>query len=530
MAAPLSLEFSKSYGDCEKYPQNLIYKASYKGVLKAYEERIETALPRFLTQALDDIEIHFRQWDATNSKFTDHQVTNEDQLRTHLGEVAHPNPATGKPTWSLIPRRDPACRFIHLYADNSTKPLKITPRMLKRLFSYHQVMPSIIDFLAVFAHPPQQRELGFSGFFNQTILSYRNQQSTQPAAAQPPNVPRGPRVAALGRSGLQYQLCYNLKRVVLKAGTLKDPYKDQDWSIQQCQFHHQFDVIEGTMLWVSAKGGLNDYRDKVLELTGGTAGIPEDIEMGDRVQRFQGSLTVHLMNCHWAVDEWRNYISYLETAIMKETRHTTSGPWINEEFKPRKLQTVQLYEEKASSAIMILEGNIDVMTELRTFYQRLLLNPGFNMATECIEANESFVQHINDMINIFATHKRRAKVLVDISENRKNLLLQKLQSLATKKMEDLTTMGYREAIFMKVIAAGTFVFLPATFVSTLFSTDIVKYQNTTNGSASYSWPALRIWLEFSVPLTVGTLIIGFLGFWLADQQRKKKMPPSAYDD
>jgi hypothetical protein len=213
-----------------------------------------------------------------------------------------------------------------------------------------------------------------------------------------------------------------------------------------------------------------------------------------------------------------------------QTRHTTRGPWLNREFTPKKLQIVQQYEEKASSAVMILESNIEVMTEMRIFYENLLQNSGFDMKTECLEANESFVQHISDMIHIFATHKRRAKVLVEISENRKTLLLQKLQSLATKKMEDLTTMSYREAIFMKVIAAGTFVFLPATFVSTLFSTDIVKYQNTADGSASYSWPALRIWLEFSVPLTVGTLIVGFFLFWLADQQRKKKMPPSAYDE
>ena len=179
---------------------------------------------------------------------------------------------------------------------------------------------------------------------------------------------------------------------------------------------------------------------------------------------------------------------------------------------------------------MVLESNIEIMTQLRIFYEKLLQNTGFNMTAECSEANESFVQHINDMIHTFSTHRRRAKVLVEVSENRKTLLLQKLQSLTTKQMEDLTTMSYREAIFMKVIAAGTFVFLPATFVSTLFSTDIVKYQSPNDGSASYSWPALRIWLAFSVPLTFGTLVLGFLGFWLVDQQRKKKMPPSVYDE
>jgi len=225
--------------------------------------------------------------------------------------------------------------------------------MLKKLFTYHQVMPSIIDFLAVFAHPPQQRELGFSGFFHQTTLSCKTPQTMQSSAAHAIQIPQGPAVAAIGRSGLQYQLCYNLKRVVLKEGTLKDPYYEQDWSIQQCEFHHQFDVVEGTMLWVSAKGGLDDYRDKVLELTGGAPGIPEDIEMGDRVQRFKASLTVHLMNCYWAIDEWRNYVSYLETAIEKEVMgpisligKDCSNGFIDPTYNPWPLAKSRIYAQK----------------------------------------------------------------------------------------------------------------------------------------------------------------------------------------
>jgi hypothetical protein len=63
----LSQEFRTSYDDHARYPQNLMHKASYKGVLRAYESRIETAQPRFLTQALDDIDVRFRDWDAPNS-------------------------------------------------------------------------------------------------------------------------------------------------------------------------------------------------------------------------------------------------------------------------------------------------------------------------------------------------------------------------------------------------------------------------------------------------------------------------------
>jgi hypothetical protein len=200
--------------------------------------------------------------------------------------------------------------------------------MLKRLFSYHQVMPAMIEFLSVFAQPPQKRELGFSGFFEQVTLSHRNtvamatgaiQQVTanskQPLTTRS-GVPIGPVVSALGRSGRHYQMCYNLKRVARTKGDAKSSIDNQNWSIQQNEFHHQFDVSEGTALWISAKGGLNDYRQEVLELTGGTQGAkPEDLFFDSRDKSFASSLTVHLMNCHWASQDWRGYIRYLEDAI-----------------------------------------------------------------------------------------------------------------------------------------------------------------------------------------------------------------------
>ena len=132
------------------------------------------------------------------------------------------------------------------------------------------------------------------------------------------NVARGPAVSVLGRSGRQYQLCYNLKRVARTKGTARDEFSDQTWSVQQSEFHHQFDIVEGTALWVNAKGRLGDYRDQVLELTGGVTGRSEDLSFKTREDCFHSSLTVHLMNCHWATDDWRGYINYLEEAVDKQ--------------------------------------------------------------------------------------------------------------------------------------------------------------------------------------------------------------------
>jgi hypothetical protein len=106
-------------------------------------------------------------------------------------------------------------------------------------------------------------------------------------------------------------------------------------------------------------------------------------------------------------------------------------------------------------------------------------------------------------------------------------------------MEDLTTLTYRDTIGMKIITVGTFVFLPATFVSvssapfrasdtqrlrvlkTFFSTDIIKYQNAEDSNGSFSGIALERWAEVTIPLTALTFAIGMIAFYLADKRRKK---------
>lgn len=68
--------------------------------------------------------------------------------------------------------------------------------MLMLLFSYHQVMPTFLDFLFPFGRQEFAQNFYFSGFRSQCRLS-DNQGSLS--------------VPQLGRSGQSYELCYNLK-------------------------------------------------------------------------------------------------------------------------------------------------------------------------------------------------------------------------------------------------------------------------------------------------------------------------------
>ncbi|KAJ9656960.1 hypothetical protein H2201_008363 [Coniosporium apollinis] len=304
--------------------------------------------------------------------------------------------------------------------------------------------------------------------------------------------------------------------------------KRRTWSIRQAAFHHQFDVEEGTTLWISTKGGLDDLKERVESLTGPNGRL-EDRSFGTTAECFRSSLAVHLMYCHWSTEGWRWYIEFLEDAIETETRKAVIEPNNPARpYSPRDLQTVQAYEDKTNEAIMILEANLDVMTSLRGFYEALLKNKAFPLTTEtaCFDGVNMFAAQINNMIHDFKMHIARAKLLIRISADRKSLILQHLQSQATQKMEDLTSMSHKEAIVMRIITIVTLIYLPATFVSTFFSTDIIKYENPNGGSASFSKSALERWLQVTLPLTALTLFIGWIGFKRAYAKRKSERLPS----
>lgn len=172
--------------------------------------------------------------------------------------------------------------------------------MLMQILTFHQVMPAYLDFMHVFGEQPEQPDLRFSGFRDQTNIGPSFQRLAIPS---------------LGRSGRQFQICYNLKNVELKTQDPKSTLGNE-WSIRQVAVHHQFDVVEGTTLWILTKGGL-DLQQRFKELTGKDA-RPEDKSFGTVEECFRSSLSAHLLWCYWSTDDWRTYLKWIETAVNDE--------------------------------------------------------------------------------------------------------------------------------------------------------------------------------------------------------------------
>ncbi|OBT55668.1 hypothetical protein VE04_06920, partial [Pseudogymnoascus sp. 24MN13] len=134
----------------------------------------------------------------------------------------------------------------------------------------------------------------------------------------------------------------------------------------------------------------------------------------------------------------------------------------------------------------------------------------------------------------------RVKVLVQITSSRKDLIIQHVQIQGAEKMSQIGDLSRKEAVAMRIITVVTLIYLPATFVSTLFSTDIVKYQDQSNGGTtdsqgnsyvSFSSLALSRWFEVTLPLTAITLGLGYWAFKMAERKRRgfEMLPNYALD-
>lgn len=172
--------------------------------------------------------------------------------------------------------------------------------MLRRILTYHQVIPNYLDFLSVFGAQTKARDLRFSGF--RDCISVE-----EPARFLP--------IHELGRSGRQYQLCYNLKAVACKL-TASTNLSEQQWTIRHGSFHHQFDTVEGRALWIVTQGHLT-IRDRIGGMTS-LRGRPRDRAFNTPEDCFKTTLTTHLLFCDWSIEEWRWYIQWLEEVIERE--------------------------------------------------------------------------------------------------------------------------------------------------------------------------------------------------------------------
>ena len=301
--------------------------------------------------------------------------------------------------------------------------------MLARILSYYQVMPSYLDFLLVFGVHKHSREKRFSGFRQQVLW------------AKDSNLA----IDCLGRSGREFQICYNLKAVAKSTEPGLLTTSDKHWSIRQGAFHHQFDMEKGNSLWIVTRTGL-DIKQRIEELTG-KSGRSEDRQFQTPAECLRSSLAVHLLLCHWSCENWRSYFQWLEDTMDSEVSEAAlqrkigltllresqtylvvyssrshDGP--RQTYSSVHLQRAQYLEEQTNEAVMVLEGNIDVLVSLKTFYADLGLNDQFPLKQDSSNDITSFAKQIESFIYDSKMHIARGHLLAKIIAARKTIVSQ----------------------------------------------------------------------------------------------------------
>jgi len=289
----------------------------------------------------------------------------------------------------------------YLFADNSRDNLRVQRSTVALIFTYYRVMPEYLDFLTCFGLQSTLRDVRFSAFRRQVGLPRRGIKATEDA---------------LGRSGYQYQVAYNLKGI--------SATEEGEWSIRNAAFYHRFDVISGTSVWIVTKGRKDVYQS-YEELTG-EDGKAEDTSFGTTDESFVSSLAPHVLFARWSSNDWRGYIRALEEAVDKESKMAKLAPrddgYLPQHYKSSDVRRMQIWEEQASEAVVILEGNVEILVSLQQFYRELAKDDRFPFRDSCAGEINDFANNFDTFVSDMKNNISRARALTKITADRKELV------------------------------------------------------------------------------------------------------------
>ena len=225
-----------------------------------------------------------------------------------------------------------------------------------------------------------------------------------------------------------------------------------------------------------------------------------------------------------------------------------------------ELQNAQYLETKAGEAALILKSNISILCSLKHHYEDV--GAEISRAPVSPQLSQEFKTAAQVHISTFARHLRQAKADLEshlariettskLASDRKTLLyelvdyqnMQANESFARKSvasakrmeemtgdMQTLTRKTALETVLMRIITVVTVLFLPATFVSTMMSANIIDFKpkDSSISAGTTSLGALKFFLCLTFALMAGTFGTGF-GFFaweLTHSSRESVVDPT----
>lgn len=201
---------------------------------------------------------------------------------------------------------------------------------------------------------------------------------------------------------------------------------------------------------------------------------------------------------------------------------------LEKDFPFKKFQRLSLLAQELDQALVVIEQNKGVLNAIDKHYLSVGKSHGFtaHMKTNLCDSDlTTFRTKIQSIERDLDIHYSRLQALSRALENDKTLFTTLLQyksekiseffassaktssermEYMTQKMHDIAVRTEQETLSMHVITIFTLIFLPGTFIATLFSSGVFHWDD--DGSLGSDWVirknALKLFFSVSLPMMV----------------------------
>ncbi|KAI1807216.1 hypothetical protein F4811DRAFT_559992 [Daldinia bambusicola] len=217
---------------------------------------------------------------------------------------------------------------------------------------------------------------------------------------------------------------------------------------------------------------------------------------------------------------------------------------LEKEFSFRKYQSMSQLSVELERALVVIEQNKGVLEAIEEHYHSIVKSYGFTTHMKkgrCDDDLAAFFTKIRSTKRELETHHRRLQTVSQALDNDKEMFSTLLQyksekvseyfassaKVSSDRMEDIAVRTEQETLSMHVITIFTLIFLPGTFIATLFSSGVFRWDD--DGSLGSDWVirqnALKLFFSVSIPMMVVILVswlVLFIYMRRKRQQGKRK--------
>lgn len=231
------------------------------------------------------------------------------------------------------------------------------------------------------------------------------------------------------------------------------------------------------------------------------------------------------------------------TGLKQELSAKASGWATKLASVERKSKTVDQLLTMVSNEIGVQKEELGIDAENSNRHPPEVRNTALTKAMDLLRSNVAVLRYRHDM-QVLDTQYIEKRVEIQIQAVSPLPLFHQLQTQThalqlfhmiaqddafsnyklSHHMSQTAEFSYRDAASMKTLAVVTMFFLPGSFVSALFSTDLFAWDDLNSSSSAIgvpTTPQMTLYWAVTIPLTVVTFVLYFLWLWYQKNERKR---------